>query len=104
MGGASVLRIDAPKYTYFDDRRLYPDPERLVEQLAEHVRAHEGVEGVTTSMHICRGAYRGMYCSSVPYEEFAGTLFARPATTGCCASATTRAPGASSRCASSATA
>jgi 5-methyltetrahydropteroyltriglutamate--homocysteine methyltransferase len=79
-GGAGVLQIDAPKYTYFHDRRLYPDPDRLAEQLAEHVRTDlrvlEGVTGVTTSMHVCRGNYRGMYGSSVPYEEFAETLFA----------------------------
>ena len=78
--GATVLQIDAPKYTYFSDRRLYPDPDRLGEQLAEHVRTDlrvlEGVSGVTTSMHVCRGNYRGMYGSSTPYEAFAEPLFA----------------------------
>ena len=78
--GASYLQLDAPKYTYFDDRRLYPDPDRLAGQLAEHVRTDrrvfQGVTGVTTGLHVCRGNYRSMYGSSTPYEEFAETLFA----------------------------
>lgn len=81
--GVSYLQLDAPKYTYFDDRRLYPDPDRLAAQLAEHVRADlrvfEGVTGVTTGLHVCRGNYRGMYGSSTPYGEFAETLFGEAA-------------------------
>lgn len=77
--GASYLQLDAPKYTYFTDPRLYPDPGRLGESLAEHIRndlrVFEGVTGATTAIHICRGNYRGMYGSSTPYEEFAETLF-----------------------------
>ena len=77
--GASYLQLDAPKYTYFGDERLYPDPDRRGEQLARYVRndmrVFEGVDGVTTGIHICRGNYRGMYGSSTPYEEFAEALF-----------------------------
>jgi 5-methyltetrahydropteroyltriglutamate--homocysteine methyltransferase len=77
--GAAYLQIDAPKYTYFHDERLYPDPDRRAEQLAEYVRQDArvlaGVEGVVTGLHICRGNYRGMYGSSTPYEEFAEVLF-----------------------------
>ncbi|HSJ43535.1 MAG TPA: cobalamin-independent methionine synthase II family protein [Euzebyales bacterium] len=77
--GAAYLQIDAPKYTYFHDERLYPDADRRAEQLAEYVRQDArvlaGVEGVVTGLHICRGNYRGMYGSSTPYEEFAEVLF-----------------------------
>ncbi|HWM09064.1 MAG TPA: cobalamin-independent methionine synthase II family protein [Solirubrobacteraceae bacterium] len=77
--GASYLQLDAPKYTYFTDERLYPDRDRLGPQLAEYVRndlrVFEGVSGVTTGMHVCRGNYRGMYGSSTPYAEFAEVLF-----------------------------
>ncbi len=77
--GVRYLQLDAPKYTFFDERRLYPDPDRLAEQLAEYVRADmrvfEGLGGVTTGIHICRGNYRSMWESSTPYEEFAETLF-----------------------------
>jgi len=77
--GAAYLQIDAPKYTYFHDERLYPDPDRRAEQLAEYVRADarvlDGVGGVVTGLHVCRGNYRGMYGSSTPYEEFAEVLF-----------------------------
>lgn len=77
--GAAYLQIDAPKYTYFHDERLYPDPDRRAEQLAGYVRQDArvlaGVEGVVTGLHVCRGNYRGMYGSSTPYEEFAEVLF-----------------------------
>ncbi|MQA13103.1 MAG: methionine synthase [Pseudonocardiaceae bacterium] len=77
--GAAYLQIDAPKYTFFDDRRMYPDPDRADEQLAELIRTDlrvfEGVSGVTTGVHICRGNYRSMHSSSTPYERFAETLF-----------------------------
>jgi 5-methyltetrahydropteroyltriglutamate--homocysteine methyltransferase len=77
--GVAYLQLDAPKYTYFDDRRLYPDPDALAETLARHVRndrrVFDGLTGVTTGLHVCRGNYRGMSGSSTPYEEFAETLF-----------------------------
>jgi methionine synthase II (cobalamin-independent) len=77
--GASYLQLDAPKYTFLTDERLFPDQNRVAEQLAEHVRDDlrvlEGVSGVTTGIHICRGNYRSMYTSSTPYEEFAEVLF-----------------------------
>lgn len=79
VAGADYLQLDAPKYTYFTDRRLYPDPERVDEQLTEHIRndlrVFEGVTGVVTGIHICRGNYRGMYGSDTPYEQFAETYF-----------------------------
>ncbi|MQA10194.1 MAG: methionine synthase [Pseudonocardiaceae bacterium] len=80
QAGVRYLQLDAPKYTFLDERRLFPDPDRRREQLAEYVRADrrvfDGLHGVTTGLHICRGNYRSMWESAVPYEEFAETLFA----------------------------
>ena len=60
----AYLQLDAPKYTYFDEPRLYPDPARRAEQLAEYVRTDlrvfADVPGVTTAIHVCRGNYRSM--------------------------------------------
>jgi 5-methyltetrahydropteroyltriglutamate--homocysteine methyltransferase len=77
--GASYLQLDAPKYTFLTDERLFPDQGKVAEQLAEHIRndlrVFDGVAGVTTGIHICRGNYRSMYTSTTPYEEFAEVLF-----------------------------
>jgi 5-methyltetrahydropteroyltriglutamate--homocysteine methyltransferase len=77
--GVAHLQLDAPKYTFFDEPRLFPDPARRAEQLAEHIRTDlrvfADVPGVTTAIHICRGNYRGMWESDTPYEEFAEVLF-----------------------------
>lgn len=78
--GVRYLQLDAPKYTFFDEPRLYPDPARRREHLAEHVRndlrVFAGLRDVTTGIHVCRGNYRSMWESSARYEEFAETLFA----------------------------
>jgi 5-methyltetrahydropteroyltriglutamate--homocysteine methyltransferase len=78
--GVRYLQLDAPKYTFLDEPRLFPDPATRREQLAEYVRTDrrvfDGVDGAVTGLHICRGNYRGMWESAVPYEEFAETLFA----------------------------
>jgi len=78
--GVRYLQLDAPKYTFLDEPRLFPDPARRREQLAEYVRTDrqvlDGVAGAVTGLHICRGNYRGMWESAIPYEEFAETLFA----------------------------
>lgn len=83
--GVRYLQLDAPKYTFLDEPRLFPDPARRDEQLAEYVRADQrvfdGLEArraageLTTGLHICRGNYRSMWESSTPYDEFAQTLF-----------------------------
>ncbi|GAA4783691.1 cobalamin-independent methionine synthase II family protein [Actinomycetospora chlora] len=78
--GVRYLQLDAPKYTFLDDRRLFPDPDRRQEQLAEYVRTDRRVfdglpEGVVTGIHICRGNYRSMYESTVPYDALGEVLF-----------------------------
>lgn len=83
--GVRYLQLDAPKYTFLDEPRLFPDPAKRHEQLAEYVRADRRVfDGldplraageVTTGLHICRGNYRSMWESSTPYDEFAQALF-----------------------------
>ena len=77
--GVGYLQLDAPKYTFFDEPRLYPDPTRRADQLAEYIRTDLRVfadlPGVTTAIHICRGNYRSMWESDTPYDEFAEVLF-----------------------------
>lgn len=77
--GVDYLQLDAPKYTFFTDRRSYPNPDQLTAQLADHIRSDlrvfDAIGSVTTGIHICRGNYRSMYESSTPYEAFAETLF-----------------------------
>ncbi|MGE3662495.1 MAG: cobalamin-independent methionine synthase II family protein [Pseudonocardia sp.] len=79
--GVAYLQLDAPKYTFLDEPRLFPDQDRRMAQLAAYARADrrvlEGIEGVTTGIHVCRGNYRSMWESSAPYEEFAEALFAQ---------------------------
>ncbi len=78
-GGVRYLQLDAPKYTFLDNRLLYPDPTRWRERLTAYLRADRqvfaGLTGVTTGLHICRGNYRSMWESAVPYEELAEVLF-----------------------------
>lgn len=78
--GVRYLQLDAPKYTFLDNRRLFPDPDRWQEQLASYVRTDRKVfdglpDDVVTGIHICRGNYRSMYESSVPYDEMGEVLF-----------------------------
>lgn len=77
--GVRYLQLDAPKYTFLDNRGLFPDPENWREQLAAHVRndrrVFDGIDGVVTGIHICRGNYRSMYESTVPYDEMGEVLF-----------------------------
>ena len=78
--GVRYLQLDAPKYTFLDNRRLFPDPDRWQEQLASYVRTDRRVfdglpDDVVTGIHICRGNYRSMYESSVPYDEMGEVLF-----------------------------
>lgn len=78
--GVRYLQLDAPKYTFLDNRRLFPDPDRWPEQLASYVRTDRRVfeglpDDVVTGIHICRGNYRSMYESSVPYDEMGEVLF-----------------------------
>ena len=78
--GVRYLQLDAPKYTFLDDRRLFADPDRWREQLASYVRTDRRVfdglpDDVVTGIHICRGNYRSMYESAVPYDEMGEVLF-----------------------------
>jgi 5-methyltetrahydropteroyltriglutamate--homocysteine methyltransferase len=38
-------------------------------------RVFEGVEGVTKSLHICRGNDRSHFTGTEPYDEFAASIF-----------------------------
>jgi 5-methyltetrahydropteroyltriglutamate--homocysteine methyltransferase len=75
--GADVIQLDAPQYAYIQN--FLPPGEdrnaalrRLVEQ---DNRVFEGVEGVTTALHICRGNDRSRFTGTEPYDDFAAAIF-----------------------------
>lgn len=78
--GVRYLQLDAPKYTFLDNRLMFPDPENWADQLATHLRTDRRVfdglpDDVVTGIHICRGNYRSMFESTVPYDEMGEVLF-----------------------------
>ena len=78
--GVRYLQLDAPKYTFLDNRLMFPDPARWADQLATHLRTDRRVfdglpDDVVTGIHICRGNYRSMFESTVPYDEMGEVLF-----------------------------
>ncbi|GAA4728527.1 cobalamin-independent methionine synthase II family protein [Actinomycetospora chibensis] len=78
--GVRYLQLDAPKYTFLDNRLMFPEPENWADQLATHLRTDRRVfdglpDDVVTGIHICRGNYRSMFESTVPYDEMGEVLF-----------------------------
>src|SRR3954447_9825284 len=74
------VQLDAPKYTFLDNRLMFPAPARWADQLATHMRNDRRVfdglpDDVVTGIHICRGNYRSMFESTVPYDEMGEVLF-----------------------------
>jgi 5-methyltetrahydropteroyltriglutamate--homocysteine methyltransferase len=75
--GANHIQLDAPHYAYIqkfmagvDDRDA--TLRRLVEQ---DNRVFDGLDGVTTALHICRGNDRSHFTGTEPYDEFAASIF-----------------------------
>src|SRR5204862_5034003 len=66
--GATYLQIDAPQYTYLGDAAVRPDVKdpatELRRLLANDRRVLEGVSGIVSGLHLCRGNY-------VPIERLA---------------------------------
>lgn len=79
--GAAYLQLDAPHYTYVTEIAAAGgaagiDPlARLQEMIALDNRVFDGVSGVTTGMHLCRGNYRSRFTGTRPYDEYAETVF-----------------------------
>jgi methionine synthase II (cobalamin-independent) len=75
--GADLIQLDAPQYAYI--QKFLPEVEdrnatlrRLVEQ---DNRVFDGLEGVTTALHICRGNDRSRFTGTEPYDDFAAAIF-----------------------------
>jgi 5-methyltetrahydropteroyltriglutamate--homocysteine methyltransferase len=77
--GAAYLQIDAPHYTYLSNPAFtaeVPDlSAELRRLLAYDHRVLEGVSGVVTGLHLCRGNYKSKFTGTKPYEEFAEAIF-----------------------------
>jgi 5-methyltetrahydropteroyltriglutamate--homocysteine methyltransferase len=77
--GVAYLQIDAPQYTYVGDPTIRPDildpPAELRRLLANDRRVLEGVTGVVTGLHLCRGNYKSKFTGTKPYTGFAEIVF-----------------------------
>src|SRR5260221_14788761 len=77
--GVAYLQIDAPQYTYIGDPSIRPDVKdptaELRRLLANDSRVLDGVTGVTTGLHLCRGNYKSKFTGTAPYAGFAEVVF-----------------------------
>ena len=77
--GAAYLQIDAPQYTYVGDPAIRPDVQdpaaELRRLLANDRRVLDGVTGVVTGLHLCRGNYKSKFTGTKPYADFAEVVF-----------------------------
>ena len=83
--GVSYIQVDAPRYSYFVDRKwrarladLGEDPDRVFDEaVAVDASCLEGVkrDGVTTALHVCRGNNQSKWYSQGGYEPIAEKLF-----------------------------
>lgn len=77
--GVAYLQIDAPQYTYVGDPAIRPDVKdpaaELRRLLANDRRVLEGVSGVVTGLHLCRGNYKSKFTGSMPYAGWAEVVF-----------------------------
>ncbi len=77
--GAAYLQIDAPHFAMMHEtaprQMLAHLDDAMREMVALDNRVFEGVEGVVTAIHICRGNYRSMFTGTQPYDAYAEALF-----------------------------
>jgi methionine synthase II (cobalamin-independent) len=75
--GVDHIQLDAPHYAYI--QKLIPDVTDRNATLRHLVetdnRVFDGVEGVTKSLHICRGNDRSHFTGTEPYDDFAAAIF-----------------------------
>jgi 5-methyltetrahydropteroyltriglutamate--homocysteine methyltransferase len=74
--GADHIQLDAPHYAYI--QKVMADVEDRDATLRHLVeldnRVFEGVNGVTTALHICRGNDRSHFTGTEPYDDFAASI------------------------------
>ncbi|MDQ6602906.1 MAG: methionine synthase [Chloroflexota bacterium] len=77
--GAAYLQIDAPHFAMMHETappNMLAEMDDLMREMAAlDNRVFDGVEGVVTAIHICRGNYRSMFTGTQPYDAYAEALF-----------------------------
>jgi 5-methyltetrahydropteroyltriglutamate--homocysteine methyltransferase len=75
--GVDYIQLDAPHYAYIQKVLAgVEDRDATLRKLVAYDnRVLEGVEGVTTGLHICRGNDRSHFTGTEPYDEFAASIF-----------------------------
>jgi 5-methyltetrahydropteroyltriglutamate--homocysteine methyltransferase len=75
--GVDHIQLDAPHYAYIQKLMAgVTDRDATLRHLVEtDNRVFDGVEGVTKSLHICRGNDRSHFTGTEPYDEFAASIF-----------------------------
>jgi 5-methyltetrahydropteroyltriglutamate--homocysteine methyltransferase len=75
--GVDHIQLDAPHYAYI--QKILPGvtdrAATLRHLIAFDNRVLEGVEGVTTGLHICRGNDRSRFTGTEPYDALAAEIF-----------------------------
>ena len=81
--GADSIQLDAPHYAYIqkimagvDDRDA-----TLRKLISYDNRVLDGLDGVETALHICRGNDRSHFTGTEPYDELAASIFPHTAAT-----------------------
>lgn len=77
--GAAYLQIDAPHFAMMHETGTPEQIAQLGETMREMAaldnRVFDGVTGVVTGIHICRGNYRSFFTGTKPYDDYAEALF-----------------------------
>jgi 5-methyltetrahydropteroyltriglutamate--homocysteine methyltransferase len=75
--GADYIQLDAPHYAYIQKVRPgVTDRDETLRRLIElDNRVLDGVEGVVTGIHICRGNDRSHFTGTEPYDDLAAAIF-----------------------------
>jgi 5-methyltetrahydropteroyltriglutamate--homocysteine methyltransferase len=74
--GADHIQLDAPHYAYIQKVMAgVDDRDATLRRLVElDNRVFEGLNGVTTALHICRGNDRSHFTGTEPYDDFAASI------------------------------
>jgi 5-methyltetrahydropteroyltriglutamate--homocysteine methyltransferase len=81
--GCDYVQLDAPNYGFICDPAFREEMESTGRDLAADVRfdaeldssVFDGLDGITSAIHLCRGNSAGMWAASGGYEAIAAELF-----------------------------
>ncbi|MFN8221629.1 MAG: cobalamin-independent methionine synthase II family protein [Gaiellales bacterium] len=79
--GVDYVQIDAPHYAYIQQVRPgVTDRDETLKYLIEwDNKVLDGIDGVVTGIHVCRGNDRSHFTGTEPYDELAESIFPRVA-------------------------